>query len=148
MSGQGSGPKQTWLAWMQVDAEHVEPGSSELAGEQQVGRDRPALAVDHEGEPYWELLQSWALRTGSTLSWLAKNGPFHTHRTSTDPEYTQREEELLLSTFHSSECEPQGELQNAPAGLGHQEYVLQLSSKRTQEEHPLQQRQPKTTHHQ
>ena len=70
-------------------------------------------------------------------SWLANNPPFHTHRTSTDPECTQREDELLLSTFHSSECESQRQLQTAPAGLGHQEYVLQLSSKRTQEEQPV-----------
>ena len=137
MSGQGSGPKQAWLVWMQVDAEHVKPGSSELAGEQQVGQDRPALAVVHEGEPYWEVLWTWALRTGSTLSWLANNSPSHTHRTSTDPEYTQREDELLLSTFHSSECEPQRELQTAPGGLGHQNYVLLLLSRKNSRGTPV-----------
>ena len=75
--------------------------------------------------------------TGNIWSWPANNPPFHTHtaRPLTRNKKPQ-EGELLLSISHSFERVSQKKLQNSPTNLDYQQYVLQLSNKRNQEERP------------
>ena len=148
MSGQGSGPKQAWLVWIQVDAEHVEPGSSEMAVEQQVGQDRPLSLWSMRGNPTGRCsgpgrCAPVALGPG----WPTTLHSTHIARPLTRNKLRGRTNSSSQPSIHPN-VNPRESSKTPQQVLATQEYVLQLSRKGTVEEYPLQQRQPKTTHHQ